>query len=102
MGGRKLTGKSANYGDLPASTRALTTLAGLVGTGAALALVSPNWGEVAVAWIAAGAGVALALQDLPSTLAQVGPHEAGLGAAVLGMSAILDSLSHSSEGVGHA
>lgn len=55
-------------------------------------MVRPNALEVAVGAIAAIAGVYFAIADVMGTVGRVRDDEAGLGAAVLGMSSILDSI----------
>lgn len=52
----------------------------------------PNAVEVVVGWLSAAAGVIFAIADMPGTLGRVREGEAGVGAAVLGMSGVLDSV----------
>ncbi|CAK9781547.1 hypothetical protein CC85DRAFT_312206 [Cutaneotrichosporon oleaginosum] len=70
---------------------AAALLCGLVGSGIGLA-IHANTVEIVCAWVGVLGGTLFALRDMPGVLGRVGADEAGLGAAVLGMSAILDSV----------
>ncbi len=60
--------------------------------------INANALEVFCAWGGVLAGTLFALRDLPELLVRVDDDEAGLAAAVFGISAILDSVEGAREG----